>query len=83
MLNLIGYGMKWLISRLRRLMTFCTKSEEPLSYLVRKEMIIELQERTFRNCSPKAVGEITAWALMLSELADDSLIAVWEIECDA
>ena len=76
--------MKWLnnLFAKRAMPTPATAAtEEPLSYLIRKEMIIELQERTFRNCSPKAVGEITAWALMLSELGDDALVTVWEIEC--
>ncbi len=76
--------MKWLnnlFTKRTMLSTETDKATEPLTYLVRKEMIIELQEQTFRHCSARTVGEITAWALMLSELGDDALVAVWEIEC--
>jgi len=76
--------MKWLnnlFAKRTMLSTETDKPTEPLTYLVRKEMIIELQEQTFRHFSPRTVGEITAWALMLSELGDDALVAVYEIEC--
>ena len=76
--------MKWLnnlFAKRTMLSTETDKTTEPLTYLVRKELIIELQEQTFRHFSPRTVGEITAWALMLSELGDDALVAVWEIEC--
>jgi len=61
--------------------TATSRTDEPLTDQVRIEMIMELQEQTFRECSPKVVGEITEWALMLSELGDDALVALWEIEC--
>jgi hypothetical protein len=76
--------MKWLenfFARPAMPATATKQTEEPLSEQVRREMIVELQQQTFRHCSPKIVGEITAWTLMLSKLGDDALVGLWEIEC--